>query len=53
LLQNSLLAKLAEVAANYLTPFHRQLCHSGDLEALNDELVDIIRDASVQLSQGG
>ncbi|KAJ6980274.1 hypothetical protein NC653_028172 [Populus alba x Populus x berolinensis] len=38
--------KLAEVAAIYLTPFYRQLCHSGDLGALNEELVDMIRDAS-------
>ncbi|KAL9383071.1 hypothetical protein Peur_023394 [Populus x canadensis] len=45
--------KLAEVAAIYLTPFYRQLCHSGDLGALNEELVDMIRDASVQLSQEG
>lgn len=45
--------KLAEVAANYLAPFYRQLCHTGDLEALNEELVDMIRDASVRLSQEG
>ncbi|KAL9345802.1 hypothetical protein Peur_060655 [Populus x canadensis] len=45
--------KLAEVAAIYLTPFYRQPCHSGDLGALNEELVDMIRDASVQLSQEG
>jgi hypothetical protein len=44
---------LAEVAANYLAPFYRQLCHTGDLEALNEELVDMIRDASVRLSQEG
>ncbi|KAJ6894630.1 hypothetical protein NC652_028404 [Populus alba x Populus x berolinensis] len=42
--------KLAVVAAIYLTPFYLQLCHSGDLEALNEELVNMIRDASVQLS---
>lgn len=45
--------KLAKVAANYLAPLYRQLCHSGDLEVLGEELVDMIRAASVQLSQEG
>uniref|UniRef100_A0A2P2KLS1 BTB domain-containing protein n=1 Tax=Rhizophora mucronata TaxID=61149 RepID=A0A2P2KLS1_RHIMU len=45
--------KLAEVAAHYLAPSYRQLYHSGDLEELDEVLVDIIRTASVQLSQQG
>ncbi|XP_012087427.1 BTB/POZ domain-containing protein At1g04390 isoform X2 [Jatropha curcas] len=45
--------KLVEVAAIYLAPLYRQLCHSGDLEALDEEVVDMIRAASVRLSQEG
>ncbi|KAM3732168.1 hypothetical protein ACB098_11G040100 [Castanea mollissima] len=45
--------KLAEVAANYTAPFYRQLHDSGELEALDDMLVDMVRVASVRLSQEG
>lgn len=45
--------KLAEVAANYIAPFYRQLRDSGELEALDDMLVDMVRVASVRLSQEG
>ena len=43
--------KLVEVAANYLAPLYRQLCHSGDLEGLDEAVIDMIRAASVRLSQ--
>ncbi|XP_030962752.1 BTB/POZ domain-containing protein At1g04390 isoform X3 [Quercus lobata] len=45
--------KLAEVAANYIAPFYRQLHDSGELEALDDMLVNMVRVASVRLSQEG
>ncbi|KAK9274579.1 hypothetical protein L1049_021828 [Liquidambar formosana] len=45
--------KLAEVAANYMAPLYRQLNDSGDLEGLDEELVDMVRAASVRLSQAG
>ncbi|KAJ4836223.1 hypothetical protein Tsubulata_025598 [Turnera subulata] len=45
--------ELAEVAANHLAPLYRQLCDSGALESLSEELMEMIRAASVQLSQGG
>ncbi|EEF48827.1 conserved hypothetical protein [Ricinus communis] len=45
--------KLVEVAANYLAPQYRQLCNSGDLEGLDEEVIDMIRAASVRLSQEG
>lgn len=44
---------LAEVAATYIAPSYRQLCDSGDLEELDEGLVDMIRAASVELSQEG
>jgi len=44
---------LAEIAASYLAPSYRQLCDSGELEALDEMLVDMVRAASVRLSQEG
>ncbi|WCJ36997.1 BTB/POZ domain-containing protein At1g04390 [Euphorbia peplus] len=43
--------KLVEVTANHLAPLYRQLCQSGDLDALDEEVVEMIRAASVRLSQ--
>lgn len=45
--------KLAEVAANYVASSYRKLCESGDLEELEEPLVEIVRAASVRLSQEG
>ena len=45
--------KLAEVAANYMAPLYHQLRNSGELEALDEELADMVRSASVRLSQNG
>ncbi|XP_062115835.1 BTB/POZ domain-containing protein At1g04390-like [Humulus lupulus] len=45
--------KLAELATTCVAPFFRQLCDSGELEDLDEVLVDMIRSASVQYSQGG
>ncbi|CAL2253303.1 unnamed protein product [Prunus armeniaca] len=45
--------KLAEVAATYAAPLYRQLCNSGELESLDEMLVEMVRAASVQLSQQG
>lgn len=42
---------LAEAAANYMAPIYRQLHNSGQLEDLDEELVDLVRAASVTLSQ--
>ncbi|XP_038686148.1 BTB/POZ domain-containing protein At1g04390 isoform X2 [Tripterygium wilfordii] len=47
---NLSLWKLAEVAAKYMAPLYRQLLNSGDLEDLDDALVEMVRAASVQLS---
>lgn len=44
---------LAELAATYVAPIYRQLCDSGELEDLDEVLVDMIRSASVQYSQKG
>lgn len=43
--------KLAKVAATYAAPLYRQLCNSGELESLDEMLVEMVRAASVQLSQ--
>ncbi|CAN1817679.1 BTB/POZ domain-containing protein At1g04390 [Linum perenne] len=48
---NLSLWKLAEVAADLLAPSYRQLCQSGDLELLDEDLVDMIRAASVRISR--
>lgn len=45
------LRKLVEVTANYLAPSYRWLCRSGDFEALDEQVVEMIRAASVRLSQ--
>ncbi|XP_048425761.1 BTB/POZ domain-containing protein At1g04390 isoform X4 [Pyrus x bretschneideri] len=50
---NFSLWKLAEVAATYAAPLYRQLCDSGELDALDEVLVEMIRVASVHLSQQG
>jgi hypothetical protein len=50
---NLSLWKMAEVAANYMAPLYRQLRDSGELEVLDDMLVDMVRAASVRLSQEG
>lgn len=44
---------LAELAATYVAPFYRQLCDSGELEDLDEVLVNMIRSASVQYSRTG
>lgn len=43
--------KMAEVAAEYVAPLYHRLRISGELEALDEELVDMVRAASVRLSQ--
>ncbi|KAL8126612.1 BTB/POZ domain-containing protein At1g04390 isoform X3 [Apium graveolens] len=43
--------KLTEVSAEYVAPLYHRLRISGELEALDEELVDMVRAASVRLSQ--
>lgn len=43
--------KLTEVSAEYVAPLYHRLRTSGELEALDEELVDMVRAASVRLSQ--
>lgn len=43
--------KLAEVAADYMAPIYPKLRDSGELEELDELLIDLVRDASVRLSQ--
>lgn len=45
--------KLAEVAANYMAPLYHSLRNSGELDVLDDSLVEMVRSASVRLSQEG
>ncbi|KAK8542817.1 hypothetical protein V6N13_136636 [Hibiscus sabdariffa] len=45
--------KLAEVAADYVAPLYPKLRDSGVLEQLDDLLIELVRDASVRLSQEG
>ncbi|KAK9141327.1 hypothetical protein Scep_011008 [Stephania cephalantha] len=45
--------EIVEAAANYLAPSFPHLRDSGDLEALNENLVDVMRVAYVSLSQSG
>ncbi|KAL7217359.1 hypothetical protein ACSBR1_029123 [Camellia fascicularis] len=45
--------KLSEAAANYMAPSYHHLRNSGKLEELDEELVDMVRAASVRLSQEG
>ncbi|XWS10291.1 hypothetical protein CRYUN_Cryun39dG0063200 [Craigia yunnanensis] len=42
--------KLAEVAADYMAPLYHKLRDSGELEELDELLIDLVRDASVRLS---
>ncbi|KAF3438525.1 hypothetical protein FNV43_RR21287 [Rhamnella rubrinervis] len=46
------LGSLFEVALTLLAPMYRQLCDSGELEELDEDLVDVVRVASVRFSQG-
>lgn len=43
---------LAEVAADYLAPLYGKLRNSGGLDEMDEALVDLVRSASVRLSQG-
>ncbi|KAE8733663.1 hypothetical protein F3Y22_tig00001120pilonHSYRG00349 [Hibiscus syriacus] len=43
--------KLAEVAADYMAPLYPKLRDSGVLEQLDDLLIELVRDASVRLTQ--
>lgn len=45
--------ELAKVAANYMALFYCALRDSGELEDLDEELVNMVRAASVRLSQEG
>ncbi|KAL1188818.1 BTB/POZ domain-containing protein [Cardamine amara subsp. amara] len=45
--------KLVEAAANHAAPIYHQLRDSGELDELDDELVNLIRTAAVQFSQQG
>ncbi|PIN07586.1 hypothetical protein CDL12_19851 [Handroanthus impetiginosus] len=47
---NLSLWKFAQVAANYMAPSYHQLRNSGELDALDDDLVEMVRAASVRLS---
>lgn len=44
--------KLAEVAADYMAPLYTKLRDSGGLDEMDETLVDLVRSASVRLSQG-
>lgn len=48
---NFSLRSLVDVAAILMAPSYRQLCDSGELEELDEELVDMVRAASVRFSQ--
>ncbi|XP_010246641.1 PREDICTED: BTB/POZ domain-containing protein At1g04390 isoform X2 [Nelumbo nucifera] len=50
---NLSLWKMAEAAASYLAPLYPQLRNSGELESLDEELVDLVRSSHVRLSQEG
>ncbi|GLT81074.1 hypothetical protein SLA2020_524800 [Shorea laevis] len=43
--------KLAEVAADYMAPLYNRLRDSGILEEMDEVLIDLVRSASVRLSQ--
>lgn len=43
--------KLAEAAANHVAPSYRQLRQSGELDELDETLIEMVRVASVRLSQ--
>lgn len=43
--------KLAEIATEYAAPSYRQLCESGELEGLDEAIVEMLRAASVRFWQ--
>ncbi|KAK3042586.1 hypothetical protein RJ639_000838 [Escallonia herrerae] len=43
--------ELAKVAANHMAPFYHHLHNSGEIEELDEELIEMVRVASVQLLQ--
>ncbi|XP_048131055.1 BTB/POZ domain-containing protein At1g04390 isoform X3 [Rhodamnia argentea] len=43
--------KLAEAAANHVAPSYRQLHESGEFDELDETLIEMVRAASVRLSQ--
>ncbi|KAK3033096.1 hypothetical protein RJ639_036455 [Escallonia herrerae] len=43
--------ELAKVAANHMAPFYHHLRNSGELEELDEELIEMVRVASVRLLQ--
>lgn len=45
--------KLAEIAATYMAPLYHQLRSCGDLDQLDESFIEMVRAASVQLSQEG
>ncbi|KAG8386600.1 hypothetical protein BUALT_Bualt03G0165200 [Buddleja alternifolia] len=45
--------KVAQVAANYMAPSYHHLRNSGELDALDSNLVEMVRAASVRLSREG
>ncbi|KAL6546996.1 hypothetical protein OROMI_022717 [Orobanche minor] len=45
--------ELAQLAANYLAPSYHHLRSSGELDSLDDSLVEMVRAASVRLAQDG
>ncbi|XP_051128689.1 BTB/POZ domain-containing protein At1g04390 isoform X2 [Andrographis paniculata] len=45
--------KLAQVAADYMAPSYHQLRNSGELDALDNSVIEMVRAASVRLSQVG
>ena len=45
------LRSLFEVALTLMAPMYRQLCDSGELEELDEDLVDMVRVAAVRFSQ--
>lgn len=50
---NFSLWELAKVAADYMAPLYHKLRETGDLEELDEMLVNMVRSASVRLSQDG
>lgn len=44
---------LAQIAANYMAPLYHHLRNSGEFDALDNNLIEMVRAASVRLSQEG
>ncbi|KAL8461975.1 hypothetical protein ACS0TY_033167 [Phlomoides rotata] len=44
---------LAQIAANYMAPSYHHLRNSGEFDALDNNLIEMVRAASVRLSQEG